>query len=256
LIFDATRHFSGQRGRERLFSMVARERLDPAKDAERHAIDLLRSMRDSCASFDSGGDYQFRTLAGHLRTFCHDGSSGALLNAIREKGREFPSSIHRDLSQCHTAASDLFRVVSGPPSRILPRLDIRRDKMKPKKFKHWWREIVITDQANRSLSRGQLVIELANPDAVHFGLQVDEVYDELARHNGMGLFAREAGDWRDYGLAPIQASIRQIAHEFLLGMETWIAQRSSEWSYNPPSPPVEGFAILPGLKLGFSGSPP
>jgi len=112
-----------------------RRRANPTDDAESLAVDLLLSMRDMCRDFDAGGTYHFRALAGHLRTFCHDGSGRSLLNAIREKGREFPSSMMRGVTESGTSATDLFCITDGG---VLPCPHLSRSDMRRKKLKHWF----------------------------------------------------------------------------------------------------------------------
>lgn len=231
---------------------TTRQRADAAADAEQATVDQILSLQDSCALFDAGRDHQFNNMAVQLRALCHDGSSQSLLNSIREKGRDLPSSVRRTLINVSTGASDHFSVVqTQEQSMILPRLDLRRSDMKTKKFKLWWTEIVITDEWRRGLSRGGIVLAVANNEGgAHFTHQVDELYDDLARRNGLGLlWATDGRSWRTYGLAPIRATVRQIAHEFLLGMEDWIASRRPDWSYAPVVPEISGFQIMPGIEV-------
>jgi hypothetical protein len=235
---------------------VSRPRNDPQADAESATINQLLTLRDSCNLFDKGNDHQFISMAVSLRSLCHDGTSGSLLNTIREKGRVFPSSVHRNFLDIDTAASDHFVVaqIAGNTPRILPRLELTRAQMKQMKFKNWWRETIITDKGKRAISRGGIVLAVANSDGgTHFTIDVDGLYDDLARCNGLGLlFAKEQGSWRTFGLAPIQATMRQIAHEFLLGMSDWIEQRRSDWVYTPKATEITGFAISPGMKVNVT----
>lgn len=222
-------------------------------------MNQLLTLRDSCSLFDNGGDYQFINMAVSLRALCHDGTSVSLLNNIREKGRTFPSSVHRNFHDLANAASDHFVVaqVASSTPRILPRLELGPAEMKQKKFKSWWQETIITDQGKRALSRRGVVLAVSNNDGgAHFSTDVDELYDDLARCNGQGLFAMEAGSWRTFGLAPIQATIRQIAHEVLLGMNDWIEQRRPDWAYTPIVTKIDGFAILSGFKLHITPTQP
>jgi hypothetical protein len=203
---------------------LSRPRNNLQVDAETATVNQILTLRDSCSLFDKGGEHQFISMAVSMRALCHDGSSGSLLNSIREKGREFPSCVSRNLHDLDTGASDHFAIaqVDGDAWRILPRLEFREADMKKKKFKHWWREIVITDQRKSGLSRGGVILAIANSEGgAHFTATVDEIYDDLARCNGLGLFSMEQGSWRTYGLAPIQATVGRVdefAIEFRLGI--------------------------------------
>jgi hypothetical protein len=193
---------------------VRRERADPSGDVERATVDQVLGLRDACDLFDGGRDHQFHFMAVALRALCHSGSSGSLLNGVREAGRAFPSSVHRPLAELDNGASDLFQVAQvGGGSRVLPRLELGVTDMKTRKFKNWWREVVVTNERRRGISRGEIVLELANSEGgAHFTNDLEEVYEELARHNGLGLWTMENGAWRDYGHAPVRATVRQIAH--------------------------------------------
>ena len=238
-------------------STDSRKRANPEAEAEQAAVNQLLTLQDACALFDGGRDHQFVGMAVSLRALCHDGSSGSLLNSVREKGRAFPSSVRRDFAGLDNAASDHFAIAQGPGgARAVPRLELGPADMKAKKFKHWWRETVVTDGRKRGLTRGGIVLAVANSEGgAHFTLDVDELYDDLARRNGLGLFAMERGSWRTFGLAPVQATVRQIAHEFLLGMEGWIKTRRPDWSYTPVVPEISGLALAPGIRLGFLPAP-
>jgi hypothetical protein len=230
-----------------------RLRSDPLTQAQEATVNQILILQDSCALFDAGRDHQFINMAGSLRALCHEGSSGSLLNSVREKGRTLPSSVQRVLTDMDNAASDHFWVaqVRGG-QKIIPRLELSRSSTKSKKVKRWWSEIVITDEQKRGLSRGGIVLTVANSEgAAHFTLDIDELYDDLARCNRLGLWAGDWGSWRTFGLAPIQATVRQIAHEFLLGMEDWIKARRPDWTYVPSVSQVSGFAIAPGIQLGI-----
>lgn len=231
--------------------MTAKTRLrqNLVADAEQATVHQILSLRDSCELFDAGRDHQFLTMSVSLRTLCHHGSSGCLLNNIREKARHFPSSVSRDFSQTANATCDHFTVaqVSGG-NRILPRLELTVGSMKTKKFTKWWQEVIAVDGQRRSMSRGNIVLAVANNDGgAHFTSDVNEIYDDIARFNGLGLHTFNDGAWRNFGIAPVQAIIRQVAHEFLLGMTDWISSRRQDWSYTPSNPEITGFAISPGI---------
>lgn len=232
---------------------ATRLRANPQADAEIAAINQIMILRDYCELFDGGRDHHFISMAVALRALCHSGSSGCLLNNIREKGRSFPSSVGRELREMASGASDHFHVADvGGEMRVLPRLDLTATEMKTKKFKNWWSEIIVTDEQRRGISRGNLIIAIANSEGgTHFTEHVDEIYDEIARHNGLGLWANRDGAWRDYGLLPIQAIVRQIAHEFLLGIEDWIQAKRDNWAYRPVVVEPTGHAIAPGFQLVF-----
>jgi hypothetical protein len=230
---------------------MPRNRTEPAGDALQAAINQLLIIRDSCRLYDEGGRHQFLAIAVSLRAFCHNGKGRSLLHTLGESGRLFPSSVTRELQSLSGAASDHF-VVQSAASRsfILPRLELQCEQMILKKFKHWWSEIIVTDTLKRRLSRGSMVLSVANHEGgAHFSETVDELYDDFARHNGLGLFSATDGAWKDYGPAPIQAAIRQIAHEFLLGMKDWIKSRYPDWNYTVQIEPDSGLALLPGMTL-------
>ncbi|MFD6321019.1 hypothetical protein [Methylorubrum thiocyanatum] len=222
-------------------------------DAELACINQILILQDACKLFDEGRDHQFLNMAVSLRTLCHSGSSGCLLNAIRERGRVFPSSVQRNFRALDSAACDHFVINHGAEGvQVSPRLELNVATMKPKKFKHWWAEVIVTDERKRQLSRGNIVLAIANNEGgAHFTEHVNEIYDDLARYNGLGLFAMADGSWRSYGLSPVQAILRQISHEFLIGISEWMNSRRPEWTYVVSLPQHTGLAIAPGVSLQF-----
>lgn len=202
--------------------------------------------------YDQGKHYTFLNMATIIRTLCYSGGGKSLLHAIGENKRMFPSCISQNLQNLDSAAChhiSLVQLESGK-STTIPNIHLKINDMKPKKFKHWWQEIAMTDDRKRGLSRGGIILSIANKEGgAHFDEKVDEIYDDLARVNGLRIFHHNGADWNDFGIKPIQDTVRQIAHEIILGMENWIKARRCGWIYKLIVPKIRGYAIAPGIML-------
>ena len=85
-------------------------------------------------------------------------------------------------------------------------------------FKQWWDEPVSKDRAGNLWSRKDHVRTLANKEGgAHVDPNLDPAYEALVSANGFGMqFLTPEGDCLDFAGDPAAASVRQIAHEFLI----------------------------------------
>lgn len=85
-------------------------------------------------------------------------------------------------------------------------------------FKQWWDEPVSKDTAGNLWSRKDHVRTLANKEGgAHVDPNLDPAYEALISANGFGMqFLTPEGECLDFTGDPAAASVRQIAHEFLI----------------------------------------
>ena len=93
--------------------------------------------------------------------------------------------------------------------------DLPPPAMKYVDFEEWWDKDVFVDNKGRRLSRGQLVLTVADQDGgAHVDPEIDGIYADLSRNNSLAWEAINGQEKRPME-GPERAAIRQIAHEML-----------------------------------------
>jgi hypothetical protein len=96
--------------------------------------------------------------------------------------------------------------VAGPP--------------KPRGFGAWWNAVVIIDQNRAKFTRKDLVLTLSNKEGgAHVDPELDSRFAALIKDHSMG-WTFESTDKEEPIEAIELASVRQIAHEVLLTLDT------------------------------------
>ena len=226
-----------------------------AKSPFENASAQIQNLTDLCSLFDDGKRDHFLGMSVVLRAFCHSGQGASLIAQMGIKNTLFPSSSERNLRLLHTASSDLFMISLSTPPTMNPNLRSYPEKRNWLKFKNWWKETVIVDGHGGSLSRGNIVVSVANFDGAHHSFTIDEVYRQICEENSMRLFFREHNRWQDFGLAPIQCAVRQIAHEFLIGLMRLNNTELGSINYDPEPIESSSHAIAPGFEIVFADRP-
>ena len=193
---------------------------------ERIVRDLALQMeflRRSCQSYDDGFEGEACRLAVTLRVLLHntDQSAALLTQAEMLTG----TTLFADSSQpidpknlLPNPALVIMEVTAGRGGAYVPRLDGGAWPVRLVPFKQWWDEPVSKDRAGNLWSRKDHVRTLANKEGgAHVDPNLDPAYEALVSANGFGMqFLTPEGDCLDFAGDPAAASVRQIAHEFLI----------------------------------------
>lgn len=205
-------------------------------------------MRSSAAAYDAGNQAEAKRLALHLRILLPDTkrSVGLLSHlGVRDDLPYVDTAIEAMPDLPYDFALGLCRLQGdgkGPAIRwkYSAPLDGLGDHRRhpPACFADWWTDLVLVDrrgEANR-FSRRSIVLAVANQDGgAHVDAKLNRSYERLTRWNSMGINQFEGGmsfmfgatGGQGYGEPPdgnlALASVRQIAHEVLLTLETSLA---------------------------------
>jgi hypothetical protein len=183
-------------------------------DLQGHLQDHLGFLSSSSDAFDAGQVGEAKRLAVSLRVLFHDtAQSHSLLGQLNRLGANFISSaIPHEVGNVATHGGLIMTAMSRTGSTYYAPLDgAAFSRWLP--FAEWWSEPVFVDSQKATLTRGGLILAVANQDGgAHVDPRLSETYARLSRHNSMG--------WVQMPTAvpipnPERAAIRQIAHETL-----------------------------------------
>jgi len=193
-------------------------------------IELIKTAMEW---FDKWDFLQAIHLAVSLRKFLHDGKFPSLLNQIwvKDKLGYYDSSLHRiknegfnwpyaGLMQFVIWNDKVFALLDGSPDAKRVSFNQRRDG-----------EIFI-DTDGTSLSRKDVVLNIANKIWAHVGLDFDASYQKIIKDNSLGIMLSKD----ENSHSPIKkleyVAIRQITHELLRTLfEKYRFSYMFEWSW-------------------------
>ena len=224
------------------------------QDLRNHLCEQLRFLRASAASFDEGFEGEAKRLATTVRLLVHDTKkSKSLLHQLKLKHAiQMHNTAHpfnpRNLLPHQGLVVMRVKSPEGAGASITftlfgreePNTDAPPDKPRAEmtyvprvnapgggpwtptdvSFTSWWEEIVIKDGEGQVFSRKDLILAMANKEGgAHVAPELDEAYAKLTRFHSQGWQVRteEVRQPADNSLA--EASVRQIAHEFLVSVE-------------------------------------
>jgi hypothetical protein len=256
-----------------------------AEDLKEMLKEQVQLLQLACASYDAGALAAAKHLSVGLRVLLHDTpASHSLLDQLGLRSRRFsewnfsvmprtrdgkmyrpprddlrlemdvivgsgdnaqPMSVDVAIgAECRLA---LCLTTKGKAAYIAPLsssgVEIR------KKFPHWWNDEVVRDRKGNTLSRKQLVLNVANTDGgAHVDEKLDAVYLAFSRKNALEWkFRVGRDDWQAIP-GPHLPSIRQIAHEVLMTM-----QRTAPWVFGERYSFPKPLGNQPGFSLGSLG---
>jgi hypothetical protein len=185
------------------------------QELEQHLEEHLSFLRSSADAYDGGQDGEAKRLAVSIRVLCHDtANSASLLGQLdRLKGQFLSTAIPHDDNNLLTHGG-LIMVGGGKYIPMLDDVPIKRWMS----FQDWWNEIVFVDDRKERISRGQLVLAVANQDGgAHVDPKLNETYARLSRHNSLGWVIADGNNSRPIP-KPERAAVRQMAHEVLASL--------------------------------------
>lgn len=195
----------------------------PPGEIEVEFVDQLKLLQHACQAYDSGLEAIGKHIALSIRVLVHQhGQSQSLLAQLRLENIRFFDSAGplnpRNLLPEHNLVS--LRVAQGG-GRYIPTYDGPRPN-RPLSFVRWWNDPVIKDKAGATFSCGDLVLNVTNTDGgAHVDPELDERYLALSRANTLGWEFRAGDIVKALDGKPELASIRQIAHELLLSVQSF-----------------------------------
>ena len=114
-----------------------------------------------------------------------------------------------------------------------------------KRFGNWWTDEVVRDVHDRTFSRRELVLNIANTvGGAHIDPGLEQGYLDFSRKNSLGWnFSTNGHDWQAIP-APHLACMRQIAHEVLMTLQRTAPQGFVRpYEFTDPTAGKDGFAI-------------
>jgi hypothetical protein len=215
----------------------------PQGELEVELGDQLRLLRQACVAYDGGLEAIGKHIALSLRVLVHQrGQSRSLLEQLGYEGMRFFDSAGplnpRNLLPEHNLVS--IRV-SGSGGRYVPTYNGPRSP-RTVAFVRWWNDPVIKDMTGSKFSRRDLILNVADTDGgAHVDPELDEQYMALSRANSLGWEFRIGDIARSLDGKPELACMRQIAHELLLSIHTFIPKFSQ--AAEPPVPSDKTLAM-------------
>ncbi|HBD7396235.1 hypothetical protein [Legionella longbeachae] len=207
---------------------------------QRTIVDLVQALKEqiyflkqSSQQYDKGHVNEAKRIANVIRILVHDTkNSKSILNQLELKDK----SIFLDSAQSYNPNNLLtsaclvsmqFSNIGGTvEKRVIPLLNRTHGKGLIN-FDLWWNQIILDDK-NRTYTRKDLILEMANTDGgAHIDPQLNEAYYNLTRNDSMKwlVFANNGTEYlRDFCLA----SIRQIGFEMCETLDSLDIER---WRY-------------------------
>jgi tetratricopeptide (TPR) repeat protein len=177
-------------------------------------------MKKSCRSYDLGDHSEAKRLAVALRILLYDpgnnSQSQSILRQLNKKAILFHNTAYDHNPEGIISQFRLLSLGILHPEYIAP-LDNFRSDVKRKKltFQEWWDWVIFEDRKKRTITRGRLILFLANQDGgAHVDSKLNDTYFDLTRKNSIGLMVEKNGGFVDMP-GPHLYSIRQISHEVL-----------------------------------------
>jgi hypothetical protein len=191
-------------------------------EALRQQFELLKG---ACSRYDAGSDLEAINIAARLRVILQPPKSLVALLHLAKDLRFRDTSTHRlDPDRNPHIANIRFKFTPTGP-RWQPLRDDwpeGQPKRSPQRFHLWWTEPIMPMSGPEGLdltpqySRQDVVLSVANQDGGAHVNHRDAAYDQLTRDHFTYEVATSAGDYQPVQGNPVNACLRQIAHEVLV----------------------------------------
>ncbi len=189
--------------------------------------DQIKLLKTLCNCYDEGKEILALSIATAIRVLVHDTKfSTSLLTYLGKKTGHFLSTNSQTPDEPFHLG--LVRRINvgvidgvGGEAKYWPLSDERyfpsprHSRLLP--FQDWWEEQIFRNH-NHNLTRGDLVLAVANKDGgAHVDSEVETRYDQFRQSwsGGSTLVGIKSGLLRGYDNIPTFPAIRQIAHELL-----------------------------------------
>lgn len=185
------------------------------EDLEERLAEQVEYMRADCRGHDQGNSGMAKRLSGVLRTLFHDTSSSHSL--IGQLGLLPGLSMFNTSTPVNQVSGEFANsgLTFTSSTGYVPRLNGMFPRHRKTPFSDWWNEDVLRDGDGQLFSRRSLVLAVANKDYVHIDPTLPAQYSGLTRDNSMEFRMVRGSQVVDFP-APVNASLRQIAHETLV----------------------------------------
>jgi hypothetical protein len=202
------------------------KRVRGPKRSRDELLELLAENRHflerSADAFDSGYEAEAKRLAVVLRVLLHDTqASHSLLGQLGVKDRlNFLDSADpiNPKNLLPTPGLVIMRAtttVTGAEGQYVAPLDMDRPNgTRCVGFAGWWQNAVM--KVDGVWSRKDLVLTLANTEGgAHVDPDLDDRYNMLAKHNGIGFMAMSASGRTPFAGDAVAVAVRQVTYEVL-----------------------------------------
>lgn len=222
--------------------MTKRRRIQRTQEElKNELIEQLQLLQHSCKAYDQGFEAMGKHIALSLRILLHHhGQSKSLLDQLGLRSGQFFDSCGRlNPRNLLTECNLVLHQISPTEARYLPLVAIGGGPrpLHPVNFLDWWNNPVLKDNQARTFCRRELILNVANTDGgAHVDPDLDEAYLALSRKNSLGWMFQSGDIVSAMKGRPELACIRQIAHELLVTLHTFIPEFSSH--AEPIIPPL------------------
>jgi hypothetical protein len=217
--------------------------LQTPQELEAKLAEQLDFLTTSADRFDRGATAEAKRLALAIRILVYDyRQSRSVLGQLGRKGVKFFDSAgeYDSGNIADHWGLVLMAVGGGLPSYVAPLDDLPTGQGVWTDFDSWWGKVVFRDAQKREITRGELVLAVANQDGgAHVDPSLREVYAALSRQNSLGWTMVMGADKRPADPAHL-AAVRQVAHEILKSLVP-------DYVKKPIRPP--GTAVFAGLRI-------
>jgi hypothetical protein len=201
-------------------------------ELETALAEQLDHIRASCERFDSKVHSEAKRIAVSIRVLLYDsGRSRSVLQQLGRKGIQFFDSA-RDLDPANLADHWGLVVMISPnsplPAFVSPLDGPLAGPGRWLDFDSWWGAVVFRDAEGRQITRGGLILAVANQDGgAHVDPSLDAVYAALSRQNSLGWTKVHADGSTTPADPPHLHAVRQIGHEMLRTFDPQYTKRLS-----------------------------
>jgi hypothetical protein len=240
------------------------------EEVQAHLDQQMKFLETSAKHFDEGEIAEAKRMATHIRVLVHDTkSSKSLLRQLELKTTLFRDTRRRDLrddpqlskspplpkgcevqtGQSYTVHSAYFGLVESAVGQHGPAFYAPLDKCVSHQllpFDEWWDALVFNTDDGLSLTRRSLILTMADQDGgAHVDPELEAQYAAIAKQDGLGMLVGmcpSTGDGPPQVIPagtlrvpqnPVEASVRQIAHEVLKTLKP-------DYAKQPPTGPCGG----------------
>lgn len=186
----------------------------------------LKILRLSCKNYDEGNDFAGITISITLRILLHDQGKNtrSLLDQLGIRDKRFYDSAGpldpRNLLPEMPLVSMRYTSESGiSEAKFIPSLT--SNHLRPVPFHAWWTAPVVRDRSRRTMSRKDLVCNIADTDGgAHVDPGLDEIYHGISRKKTLeAMQIYDESSQVEFSNRIELACLRQIAFETILSIE-------------------------------------
>lgn len=194
--------------------------LQTYEDLQKQLKEQLKFLELSADAYDKGLESEAKRMATTIRVLLHDTSkSRSLLGQLNLLDGKFFSTCTKMLSvsknqQYVGGYAGLVGILIGPgPGGYVPNFDDSAEITGYIDFKDYWDEIIFIDKEEKSQSRKDIILSVADQDGgAHVDPGLNERYSKLSRSGSLGWLTGDGEKWTPAKGAEL-AAVRQIAHE-------------------------------------------